>query len=148
VVRKLAINRYQSVKSNKNGLEAGGCLKVDKERVLKFSLNHLWILVIFLFLVFIYECPIRYFLKIPCPGCGITRAHLAALRLDFKKALGYHPLFFAVAPTVIYAVWCTNLKKRLSEKTEKIIFTLLLILFVLVYVYRLLSGDLTALTIK
>ena len=36
--------------------------------------------------------------KIPCPGCGMTRAHLAALRLDFPSAFFYHPLWFLPIP--------------------------------------------------
>ena len=38
-------------------------------------------------------CPIRWILHIPCPFCGMTRAHLAAFRLDFATAFSYHPLF-------------------------------------------------------
>ena len=39
-------------------------------------------------------CPFRFFFGISCPGCGMTRALLAALRLDFAAAFSYHPLFF------------------------------------------------------
>ena len=40
------------------------------------------------------DCPFRFFFGISCPGCGMTRALLAALRLDFAAAFSYHPLFF------------------------------------------------------
>ena len=36
-------------------------------------------------------CPFRFFFGISCPGCGMTRALLAALRLDFAAAFSYHP---------------------------------------------------------
>ncbi len=39
-------------------------------------------------------CPFRFFSASPAPGCGMTRALLAALRLDFAAAFSYHPLFF------------------------------------------------------
>ena len=37
-------------------------------------------------------CPILYVIGIPCPGCGMTRAVLACLRLDFAAAFRYHPM--------------------------------------------------------
>ena len=41
-------------------------------------------------------CVFRLMTGIPCPGCGMTRAWLAALRLDFAAAIAYHPLFWVV----------------------------------------------------
>jgi hypothetical protein len=38
-------------------------------------------------------CPFLLVTGIPCPGCGMTRAILSALRFDFTAAFGYHPLF-------------------------------------------------------
>ena len=38
-------------------------------------------------------CPIYWLTSIRCPFCGMTRAHLAALRFDFETAFAYHPLF-------------------------------------------------------
>ncbi len=46
-------------------------------------------------------CPINFIFKIGCPFCGMTRAHLSALRLDFASAFSYHPLF----PLGIPFIW-------------------------------------------
>ena len=43
-------------------------------------------------------CLFRHITGIPCPGCGMTRAQLAALRLDFRAAFWYHPLWFLPLP--------------------------------------------------
>ena len=43
-------------------------------------------------------CPTYAIFGICCPFCGMTRAHLAALRLDFAAALAYHPAFVAGIP--------------------------------------------------
>ncbi len=43
-------------------------------------------------------CPLRYLTGIPCPGCGMTRAALALLRLDFADAFSWHPMIFAIVP--------------------------------------------------
>ena len=39
-------------------------------------------------------CPIRFLTGVACPGCGLTRAWLAALSGDIRAALAYHPLFW------------------------------------------------------
>lgn len=41
-------------------------------------------------------CPIQFFTGISCAGCGMTRACLHALRLDFAAAFAYHPLWLAL----------------------------------------------------
>ena len=47
-------------------------------------------------------CPINKFAGIPCPGCGMTRAWLSALRLDFADAFRMHGMFWSVPLLVLY----------------------------------------------
>jgi hypothetical protein len=49
-------------------------------------------------------CPLAGIFGIPCPGCGLTRATLAALRGDIATALHFHPLVFWVAPVYVFLV--------------------------------------------
>ena len=49
-------------------------------------------------------CPLAAVLGVPCPGCGLTRAGLAALRGDFAHALALHPLIFWVGPIYVLVV--------------------------------------------
>lgn len=42
-------------------------------------------------------CILRLALHIPCPACGLTRAALCLLRLDFAGAQRFHPLAIALA---------------------------------------------------
>jgi hypothetical protein len=44
-------------------------------------------------LIFVFGCPFRLITGIPCPGCGMTHAFLAAFRGDFADAFRWHPLF-------------------------------------------------------
>ena len=37
-------------------------------------------------------CPVRLVFRIPCPGCGLTRATLALFRGDVRGSLAFHPL--------------------------------------------------------
>jgi hypothetical protein len=46
-------------------------------------------------------CPIKYVTGISCPGCGMSRAMGALLRLDFSAAAYYHPLSFAMPPVAV-----------------------------------------------
>jgi hypothetical protein len=43
-------------------------------------------------------CPMATFLHVPCPGCGMTRATLAALHGDFAASFHFHPLAVILVP--------------------------------------------------
>ncbi|NBU91377.1 MAG: DUF2752 domain-containing protein [Flavobacteriia bacterium] len=36
-----------------------------------------------------------------CPGCGLTRAAISLIQLDFYRALAYNPLIFIVLPASV-----------------------------------------------
>ena len=95
---------------------------MQKHKWKRFILYHSVITAIILFIFLVYQCPILYFFHIPCPGCGITRAHISALTGDFQTAFSYHPLFVTVVPTILYTAHRNILKKRFSDKAEKIYF--------------------------
>ncbi len=54
--------------------------------------------------VFFTRCPILRLTGLPCPGCGMTRALLAAIHLDFPRALAMHPMFWSV-PVLLVCFW-------------------------------------------
>jgi len=43
-------------------------------------------------------CPFALFLRIPCPGCGLTRASWRLFQGDLDGALHFHPLVFVLLP--------------------------------------------------
>jgi hypothetical protein len=47
-------------------------------------------------------CPILHFLGVRCPGCGLTRAVLAACRLDARAAFAAHPMVWALPVLFLY----------------------------------------------
>ena len=75
-------------------------------------------------------CPIKWLTGVSCAGCGMTRAWLSVLRLDFKAAFYYHPLFF----TVPFAAAVICLGDRLSKKLRYGIYGVLIFLFIAVYI--------------
>lgn len=76
------------------------------------------------FILFFYKCPFRYIWGVPCPGCGMTRALYALLRLRFIEAWNYHPLVYLVFPAVIIMML------RITA-----------IIFIAVYIMRICAGD-------
>ncbi|GAP95446.1 DUF2752 domain-containing protein [Leptolyngbya sp. NIES-2104] len=45
-----------------------------------------------------WQCPIRHSLRVPCPGCGISRATIELLQGHFDHAFKIH----AFAPIVVF----------------------------------------------
>lgn len=91
--------------------------------------------VYFLFYITGIGCPIKFFTGISCGGCGMTRAWLSAVHLDFKNAFYYHPLM-PLPPIYIFVFFLRN---KLGKCLYKSITVLFAALFVVVYVIRLLD---------
>ena len=83
-------------------------------------------------------CPIKFSTGISCPGCGMTRACVSALRLDFKAAFEYHPLWVALLPS---AVTLMILKIKGRKRALNLLICALAVLMLAVYIYRLFFGD-------
>lgn len=50
------------------------------------------------FALHVPTCPMAAMFGVPCPGCGLTRATVAALHGDFHRAFALHPLVFVITP--------------------------------------------------
>lgn len=89
-------------------------------------------------------CVIRSVTGWICPGCGMSRAWLAALRLDWRGAFFYHPMFWSVPIFAVYILYDgTLLRNRLWNNW---ILGILLGCFAVCYIVRLivyLGGNLT-----
>lgn len=105
----------------------------------KIVLKHLFFAVVLLGVALFWKCPAKLFFGIPCPGCGLTRAHLAALQLDFRAAFSYHPLFPAALPALLYLIHRKILSVRLPNWAEWVIGGILLAAFLGVYGYRMMN---------
>lgn len=83
-------------------------------------------------------CPIKYVTGVSCAGCGMTRAYLALLRLDFAGAFYYHPLFWLL-PVAGIIFWLRN---RIPRQCYRFLFVLIILVYIIVYLYRMFcAGD-------
>jgi hypothetical protein len=53
-------------------------------------------------------CLVKNFFGVECPGCGITRAMISAVQLDFIKAIDYNKIIVVVLPILVF-VWFKNI---------------------------------------
>ncbi len=60
------------------------------------------LVVVALFYTLRISCIFQTIFGIACPGCGMTRALLAVLRLDIEAAFRYHPMFWSVPLLYFY----------------------------------------------
>ena len=101
----------------------------------------LYLLCLLLILLLLYKCPFKFFLGIPCFGCGMTRALLSCLKFDCVAAFSYHPLFgFIIIAAIIWSLNYFEIR-LLSPKMTKILGYASCVLFVITYLIRLYLGS-------
>ncbi len=84
-------------------------------------------------------CPFSLLTGLPCPACGMTRANILALRLEFAEAFAMHPLFFA-SYIVFAAVIVFTAKPEWQNKLAvEISCWVLIAAFIGVYIYRMIA---------
>ena len=120
------------------GSQSGSLLKADKtdgmqERVRR-ELKKLLLLLLVglayaLWLHFTHlgiPCPVYTIFHVKCPGCGMTHAAMAALRLDFPEAWHSNVLSLTVVPLLLVILTAHEVRyirkgKRSFNLTEKIL---------------------------
>ena len=117
-------------------------MKRNKNSLLVFII--LVILIYGILQVFGITCPIKFITGVSCPGCGMTRAYLSLLRLDFKSAYYYHPLFVLPALGLIIYIFRDKFSKKFLRRLE-IFFVLV---FLIVYVFRMMDPNDTIVVFK
>lgn len=59
-------------------------------------------------------CLVKNIFGINCFGCGITRAVISGVQLNFTKAFEYNKMVIIVLPILIY-VWFNNLRSLVQK---------------------------------
>lgn len=77
-------------------------------------------------------CFFKATIGIPCPGCGMTRAYIALLHGDIKKAFYFHPLF--VIPAIIAIIFIVPRFRKYRNSIP--LWTLVCIIFIATWIVR------------
>ncbi len=86
---------------------------------------------------FLYSlCPMVMVTGLPCPGCGLTRAGFALLRLDLAGAYRIHPFIYPIAGYIAVFGWNRYIMGRRMGKKLKAGLTVLMVLVILFYGWR------------
>lgn len=77
-------------------------------------------------------CSMRRNMGIPCPGCGLTRAFVTAIRGDFKASSDYHRMgpfifFYIVAQGLCQLFWFAIPSKRETINRAAVVLNWLLL---------------------
>ena len=65
-------------------------------------------------------CLVKNIFGVNCFGCGITRAVISGIQLDFDKSFEYNKMVIIVLPLLIY-VWCSKLINLIRTESEPIL---------------------------
>jgi hypothetical protein len=83
-------------------------------------------------------CLAKAIFGVPCPVCGMTRAYLSLLRLDFSAAMHYNPAFWVFPFICLSGILAAADKKR--TKPWLITFFSLIAVLLIIWIVRLSLG--------
>ena len=97
-------------------------------------LNYKLILLFLLMAVFYlsFGCPIRLLTGISCPGCGMSRAVFALVKLDLALAFEMHPLVFLLPLACLVYL----MRRRIPKKVMTVLCITALCSLLIVYIIR------------
>ena len=101
----------------------------------------IYMLMILGVLYFFYHCPFLYVFGIPCMGCGMTRALLSVLHLDFKSAFYYHPLFPSIILVSSYYLLEVLGLYKIADRYKKVWIYVISLLYIVVYIIRIFDDN-------
>lgn len=81
-------------------------------------------------------CPMVMITGYPCPSCGMTRAGVKLLHLDFAGAWEIHPFIYGVAILIVLFLWNRYIRLRPMPKYLVWLAGIMVIALVVFYVYR------------
>lgn len=81
-------------------------------------------------------CPVVMLIGFPCPACGLTRAVMLLLHLDFAGAFQMHPFIYMVIIFAILFMWRRYVRTIQQDQLLKWAAVIIIVLMLLYYVGR------------
>lgn len=101
----------------------------------KILLTMLYSGILIIFWLLEVPCLFKYFLKIPCPGCGMSHALFWVLQGNFSRAFDAHPMFWSMP--ILYAFFILDSEILKNKVLNRIVLTLIGIGFLIVWITKL-----------
>ncbi len=114
------------------------------DRFIKDIKSAKWVIIgIITYFVFLRKmimgiCPLVKITGYPCPSCGLTRAGLKLLELDFAGAWKIHPFIYAAVILAVLFVWERYILGRTDMRRLKKLLILTIFAMLAFYVFRML----------
>ncbi len=109
-------------------------MKKKTDIVIKLLISILFLIYAYLLNASSMHCLILQLSGIRCLGCGMTRALISALHLDFKAAFSYHFMFWSV-PLLYLCFWLDG-KLFKNKKANLAFYALILVGFFANWIYH------------
>ena len=86
-------------------------------------------------------CFFRFFTKIPCPSCGMTRAFLSLMKLNFYESFYYHPLLIPSLIVAFIALPMTFSALNFNKNICLVCLCIFIFIFFVVYIFLLITNS-------
>ena len=80
-------------------------------------------------------CLFKHFFKIPCPGCGMSRALFCVLKGNIVEAFRAHPMFWSMPILFLFFILDSQILK--NKVLNWVVLTLIGVGFLMVWILRL-----------
>ena len=87
-----------------------------------------------------FECPVKKYIGIPCPSCGLTRAFILLLQMKFKESFKMHPMLIFILPAIFLAFIQDNFYTHKNKFVNAYIY-ISSVSFFIVYIIRLATNS-------
>ena len=113
---------------------------------IKIIVKHIFYILLLLLIgeglyFFKIPCFFRFFTKIPCPSCGMTRAFLSLMKLNFYESFYYHPLLIPSLIVAFSAIHMNVSALKFNKKIRNVCLWIFIIIFFVVYIFRLMTNS-------
>lgn len=89
-----------------------------------------------LFIFLNWFCPVKRFLGVECPTCGMSRALISLLRLDFRGYFHYNAMALPVALVLLLGMFHSKISDEFLKRISLLIIILVCVINLAYYIGR------------